>query len=220
MKILHVDTSITGPASVSRTLSAEIVEAERRLFPHAEVTVRDLAAQPLDHLSSTHLATAQGMAPEEARVRDDVAAGQSALEEFLAADLIVVGAPMYNFAVPSQLKAWIDRLAVPGATFRYTESGPEGLAGRKKVIIASSRGGFYGSGSPLEALDHQEAYLRAVFGFFGITDVTVVRAEGVAISEEGRAVAIDSARKEIARRDTAPIRSDQSSLLETFHGAS
>lgn len=198
MKILHVDTSITGPASVSRTLSTEIVEAQQRLHPDAQVTVRDLAAQPVDHLSSAHLAAAQGTAPEDARVRDDVAAGQSALEEFLAADIVVLGAPMYNFAIPSQLKAWIDRLAVPGATFRYTENGPEGLVGSKKLIIASSRGGFYGPGSPAEALDHQEAYLRAVFGFFGITDVTVVRAEGVAISEEARTTAIDSARGEIS----------------------
>ncbi|PRD43086.1 FMN-dependent NADH-azoreductase [Phyllobacterium phragmitis] len=198
MKILHVDTSITGPASVSRKLSAEIVEAALRRHPDAELTVRDLAAQQIDHLSSAHLAAAQGTAPENAQVREDIAAGRSALEEFLAADLIILGAPMYNFGIPSQLKAWIDRLAVPGATFRYTESGPEGLVGNKKLIIASSRGGFYGPGSPAEALDHQESYLRAIFGFFGITDVTVVRAEGVAISEQARATAIDSARGEIA----------------------
>lgn len=204
MKILHVDASITGPDSVSRSLSAEILEAERRQHPDAEVTIRDLAAQPIDHLSGAHLAAAQGTAPEDARVRDDVAAGQSALQEFLAADLIVLGAPMYNFAVPSQLKAWIDRLAVAGATFRYTESGPEGLASGKKVIIASSRGGFYSPGSPTEALDHQEAYLRAIFSFFGITDVTVVRAEGVAISEEARAAAISSAREEISGLGAIP----------------
>jgi FMN-dependent NADH-azoreductase len=219
MKILHVDTSITGPASVSRTLSAEIVEAERRLNPHAELTVRDLAAHPLDHLSGRHLAAAQGATPEDAAVRDDVALGQSVLDEFLAADVVVVGAPMYNFAIPSQLKAWIDRLAVAGVTFRYTESGSVGLAGGKKVIIASSRGGFYGPGSSLEALDHQEAYLRAVFGFFGITDVAVVRAEGVAISEEARATALDSARQEIASRSAALAGSGPSHLLQASHGA-
>lgn len=218
MNILHVDASITGPASVTRTLSAEIVEAERRLYPDAEVTVRDLAEQPLDHLSNKHLAAAQGAAPNDARVRDDVTAGQAALEEFLAADLIVVGAPMYNFGIPSQLKAWIDRLAVAGVTFRYTEAGPEGLAGGKKVIIASSRGGFF-AGLPAEALDHQEAYLRTVFGFVGITDVTVVRAEGVAIGEEARAAALDSARQEIARRSAVSAGAGHSHLLEANHGA-
>lgn len=193
MKILHVDASITGPASVSRTLSTEIVESLRRLRPDAELTVRDLAARPIGHLSGAHLLAAQGTQPEEVAVRDDLAAGQGALDEFLAADVVVVGAPMYNFAIPSQLKAWIDRLAVPGATFRYTENGPEGLAGGKKIIIASSRGGF-----PTEALDHQETYLRTIFGFFGIADITIVRAEGVALGEEARTKAIDGARGEIA----------------------
>lgn len=105
---------------------------------------------------------------------------------------------MYNFTIPSQLKAWIDHLAVPGATFRYTEKGPEGLAGSKKLIVASSRGGFYGPGTAAEALDHQETYLRAIFGFFGITDVTIVRAEGIALGEQARAKAIDGARGVIA----------------------
>lgn len=193
MKILHVDASITGPASVSRTLSAEIVRALRRLRPDAEVMVRDLAAKPIAHLSDAHLLAAQGSLPEEKAFRDDLAAGQGALEEFLAADIVVVGAPMYNFAIPSQLKAWIDRLAVPGATFRYTETGPEGLAAGKKVIIASSRGGVL-----TEALDHQESYLRTIFGFFGITDIAIVRAEGVALGEEAKASAIDGARGAIA----------------------
>jgi len=105
---------------------------------------------------------------------------------------------MYNFSIPSQLKAWIDRLAVAGKTFRYTENGPEGLAGGKKVIVASSRGGFYGPDSQAAFLDHQESYLRGVFGFFGITDVTFIRAEGVALGAEQREKAIDAAKSEIA----------------------
>ena len=193
MKILHVDTSITGRASVSRALSAEIVASLRRLQPEAEVTVRDLAAQPIGHLSDAHLLADQGAVPGEAAIQDDLAAGQAALEEFLAADIVVIGAPMYNFAIPSQLKAWIDRLAVRGVTFRDTDDGPQGLAKGKKVIIASSRGGF-----PSEALDHQETYLRTIFGFFGITDITTVRAEGVAFGEEAKASAIKGARCEIA----------------------
>ncbi|MDF2095367.1 FMN-dependent NADH-azoreductase [Aquibaculum arenosum] len=193
MKILHVDTSITGPASVSRTLSAEIIQSLKQKHPYAEVTVRDLAAKPIGHLSDAHLLAAQGAVPEEPVVVDDIAAGRGALEEFLAADIVVVGAPMYNFAIPSQLKAWIDRLAVPGATFRYTEAGPEGLAGGKKIIIASSRGGVFA-----EALDHQESYLRMIFGFFGITDISIVRAEGVALGDEAKVSAINEARGAIA----------------------
>jgi FMN-dependent NADH-azoreductase len=105
---------------------------------------------------------------------------------------------MYNFGVPSQLKAWIDRLAVAGKTFRYSEKGAEGLAGGKRVIVASSRGGFYGPQTPIAFLDHQENYLRGVFGFFGITDVTFIRAEGIALGPDQRAKAIEAAKSEIA----------------------
>jgi FMN-dependent NADH-azoreductase len=199
-KLLHVDSSILGAGSVSRELSAAIVADERRRDPSLAVTYRDLAVAPVGHLSGAHLAAFQGAAPETPTLAQDIAAGQSALEEFLAADIVVVGAPMYNFSVPSQLKAWIDRLAVAGKTFHYSEKGPVGLAGGKKVIVASSRGGFYGPGTAVEFLDHQENYLRGVFGFFGITDVSFIRAEGVALGVEHRAKAIEAARSEIARK--------------------
>ncbi len=198
MKLLHVDSSILGPGSVSRQLSAEIVAAEQRLHPGLQVIYRDLAIEPVGHLSGAHLAAAQGAAPEAADVRQDVAAGQAALEEFLAADIVVVGAPMYNFAIPSQLKAWIDRIAVAGKTFRYDETGVHGLAGGKKVIIASSRGGFYGPETQIAFLDHQETYLRNVFGFFGITDVTFIRAEGINLGPDQRAQSIAAAQTSIA----------------------
>jgi FMN-dependent NADH-azoreductase len=198
MKLLHIDSSILGPTSVSRTLSAEIVAAERQRHPGIEVVYRDLGAAPVGHLSGAHLAAAQGAVPEAATLQHDLAAGQAALEEFLAAEIVVVGAPMYNFAIPSQLKAWIDRLAIAGKTFRYTEKGPEGLAGGKTVIVASSRGGFYGPETPAAFLDHQETYLRSIFGFFGITDVTFIRAEGIALGADQRARAIEVARGEIA----------------------
>ena len=198
MKLLHIDSSILGAHSVSRTLSAEIVAAEQARLPGLEVTYRDLDAQPLGHLSGAHLAAGQGIAPDTADLQADVASGQAALEEFLAADIVVVGAPMYNFGVSSQLKAWIDRVAIAGKTFRYTEKGPEGLAGGKRVIVASSRGGFYGPGSATSALDHQETYLRGVFGFFGIDDVTFIRAEGIALGADQRAKALEDARREIA----------------------
>jgi len=199
MKLLHVDSSILGPGSVSRHLSASIVAQQQALHPDIEIVRRDLATDPVDHLTGLHLAAAQGAVPESGALQADVAAGQAALEEFLAADIVVVGAPMYNFGIPSQLKAWIDRLAVAGRTFRYGANGAEGLAGGKTVIIASSRGGFYGADSQAAFLDHQETYLRGVFGFFGITDIRFIRAEGIAMGEAQRQQAIDSAELEIRK---------------------
>ena len=142
MKLLHIDSNILGQGSVSRTLSAEVVAALRAGHPGIEVTYRDLSADPLAHLTSAHIGALQGAAVDPA-LEQDIAAGQSALDEFLAADIVVIGAPMYNFGIPSQLKAWIDRLAVAGKTFRYTGAGPQGLCGGKKVIVASSRGGVF-----------------------------------------------------------------------------
>jgi FMN-dependent NADH-azoreductase len=199
MKLLHIDSSILGAGSASRALSAQIVAAERRLHPDIAVTYRDLASQPVGHLSGAHLAAFQGASPEEVALLADIAAGQAALEEFLASDIVVIGAPMYNFGIPSQLKAWIDRLAVAGKTFRYTANGSEGLAGGKTVIVASSRGGFYGPETPIAFLDHQESYLRGIFGFFGITDVRFVRAEGLALGANQREKAMADAQGEIAK---------------------
>jgi FMN-dependent NADH-azoreductase len=198
MKLLHVESSILGQASASRALTAEIIGQLHRQDPTLEVTHRDLGSEPLLHLSTAHLAAAQGNLPDDPAIRHDVESGAQALEEFLAADIIVVGAPMYNFGVPSQLKAWIDRIAVAGKTFRYTPNGPEGLAKGKRVIIASSRGGFYGPDSPANSLDHQESYLRGVFGFLGITDITVVRAEGLNVGPEVRTKSLDAAKAHIA----------------------
>ena len=199
MKLLHVDSSIFGEGSVSRVLSAEVVAAQRALHPGIEVTYRDLAADPLGHLTAIHFAGLKGALPADRESVRDFAAGQAALNEFLVADVVVVGAPMYNFSIPSQLKAWIDRLAVPGKTFRYTKNGPEGLAGGKKVIVASSCGGFSGSETSHAFLDHQETYLRAVFGFFGVTDVIFIRAEGVNVGADQGAKSIETAKAEIGR---------------------
>ena len=198
MKLLHVDSSILGHGSVSRILSAEMVAALRAGRPDMDVTYRDLSAQPLGHLTAGHLGAPQG-APVEAGLQSDVAAGKAALEEFIEADVVVIGAPMYNFGIPSQLKAWIDRLAVAGKTFRYGAMGPEGLCGGKKVIIASSRGGVFSAGTPTAAFDFQETYLRALFRFLGITDVTFVRAEGVAMGPDARTKSIEAAKVEASR---------------------
>ena len=197
MKLLHVDSSILGQGSVSRDLSADVVKTFRGRNAGLSVDRLDLAATPIGHLTGAHLAAAQG-APVDDALKADVVLGQVALEQFLAADIVVVGAPMYNLGVSSQLKAWIDRISVAGKTFRYTENGPLGLCGGKKLVIASSRGGVYSAGSPAAAYDHQETYLRAAFGFLGITDITFVRAEGVAMGADARTAALASARKETA----------------------
>jgi FMN-dependent NADH-azoreductase len=198
MKLLHIDSGILGESSVTRRLSAGLVARWRKQIPELEVTYRDLAAEPIGHLTGT-LLMAQTIEPSQhgEELQKDLAISTKALEEFLAADVVVIGAPMYNFTIPSQLKAWIDRLAVNGRTFRYTAAGPEGLAGGKKVIIVSSRGGFYGPDTPLAAIDHQEPYLRAFFQFLGVTDIEYVRAEGVNISPERKQDAIAAAERAI-----------------------
>jgi len=156
-----------------------------------------LAETPIGHLTAAHLAAAQG-APLDDALKADFAIGQAALEEFLAADIVVIGAPMYNLGVASQLKAWIDRISIAGKTFRYGDHGPIGLCGGKKLVIASSRGGVYSAGSPAAPYDHQETYLKVAFGFLGITDITFIRAEGVAMGEEARNGAMASAKRETA----------------------
>ena len=181
MKLLHIDASALGSHSVSRGLTQSIVAELTRAEPGHTVSYRDLAAESLSH-----------WAPVADATDPSSVLGQALLEEFLAADTIVIGAPMYNFGIPSQLKAWIDRIAVAGKTFQYTANGPEGLAKGKRVIIASSRGGIYSAG-PAAGLDFQEPYLRAVLGFLGITDIQFIRAEGVNISADHKTQAVEAA---------------------------
>jgi len=193
MTLLHIDASILNEQSVSRQLTAAIVKRLAAAKPGTRVIHIDLAAEQVGHLSSAEFLAVQGVEPQGDDARQAVARNAKLLNDFLAADTLVVGAPMYNFALPTQLRAWLDRLAVPGKTFRYTENGAEGLAKGKRVIVASTRGGLYGEGTPHAFLDHQETYLRGFFGFLGITDISFVRAEGLAISPERRAAAIDAA---------------------------
>ncbi len=191
MKLLHIDAGITGPGSVSRQLSAAVVEALTRDAPGLEIVRRDLDADPIPHLDSRSVASLRpvdGAAPDAETART-----AGILDEFLAADVVVIGAPMYNFGIPSQLKAWFDRVLVAGRTFRYTAAGPEGLAGGKTVIVASARGGFYAPGAPQAAVDFHEPHIKALFAMMGIDDVTVLRAEGVAVSPEHRQAALDAA---------------------------
>jgi FMN-dependent NADH-azoreductase len=192
MKLLHIDSSVVGSHSVSRQVSAAIVGRLRQATPGLEVVYRDLASTPLSHLSGAHLAAAQGAAPEAA-LQQDLAAGRAVMDEFLAADIVVLGAPMYNFTIPSQLKAWIDRIVVAGKTFKYGAQGAEGLAGNKRVIIAVSRGGFYGAGSPAAAGEYVESYLRWVFGFIGVKNPKFISADGVQVGPEHREKAVAGA---------------------------
>ncbi|HEY4071288.1 MAG TPA: NAD(P)H-dependent oxidoreductase [Sphingomicrobium sp.] len=180
MTILHLDASINGENSASRAISRSVVDQLTVERGGADVVYRDLAADPLPHLTL------------------EAFADSSALDEFLRADTIVIGAPMYNFTLPTQLKAWIDRIVVAGKTFQYAANGPEGLAKGKRVIVALARGGFYNLGSPAAALEHLETYLRGVFNFIGI-EPEFVAADGLAVSPEQRDESIKLALGETAR---------------------
>ena len=180
MTILHLDSSINGENSASRVLSANILEQLKTAQWGEQIVSRDLAADPLPHLTL------------------DAFADTTVLDEFLAADTIVIGAPMYNFGIPSQLKAWFDRFGMAGKTVRYTETGREGLAGGKRVIIALARGGFYSKGTPTAEFEFVERYLKAAFNFLGI-EPEFVLAEGLAISPEHRANSIERALGETVR---------------------
>jgi FMN-dependent NADH-azoreductase len=202
MNLLHIDSSVLGPHSVSRKVSSAIVERLRQATPGLEVVYRDLSSTPLAHLSGSHLAAAQGAA-SSAEVQAELAAGQAVLDEFLAADIVVLGAPMYNFTIPSQLKAWIDRILVAGKTFSYGAEGARGLAGHKRMIVAISRGGFYGAGTPAAVGEHLETYLRWVFGFIGITNPEFILADGVQVGPDHREKALASALDAVTKLQAA-----------------
>jgi FMN-dependent NADH-azoreductase len=181
MKLLHIDSSALGEQSVSRALTAAVVARFAAEVPDLEAIRYDLDAEPLPHLTAAALAKAD---PAVAARAD------RALADFLAADVLVIGAPMYNFSVPSTLKAWIDRIAVAGKTFRYTAAGPEGLAKGKRAILAITQGGIHAAGG---ASDHQESYLVFLLNFLGVTDIEIVRAQGVNYSPKHREQALAAA---------------------------
>jgi FMN-dependent NADH-azoreductase len=178
--ILHIDSSINGDNSASRAISDRIVGQLKTAQWGEDVVYRDLAAEPLPHLTL------------------DAFADSSVLDEFLAADTIVIGAPMYNFTLPTQLKAWIDRIVIAGKTFRYTETGPEGLVKDKRVIVALARGGFYDANSPAASLEHLETYLRGIFNFIGI-EPEFLFADGLSVSPEQRELSVSTALGETLR---------------------
>ena len=198
MQLLHIDSAITGTASVSRQLTAQIVEAWKAKHPDTQISYLDLVADAPGHFTLDAMAprTGQTEGLSEAQQHEN-AVSERLVSQFLAADVVVIGAPFYNFSIPSQLKAWVDRIAQPGRTFRYTANGPEGLAKGKIVIIASTRGGIYSTSEAGQAMEHQESYLQTVLGFFGVSDVRIVRAEGVAMGDAAKAQALESAARDI-----------------------
>lgn len=199
MNILHLDSSILASTSVTRELSAAVVTHLQVTVPHASVTYRDLARDEIAHLSGPIAAGFRqtGTVDFDEATRHEHLLSEALLGEFLSCDVIVIGAPMYNFSVPSQLKAWLDRVAQVGRTFKYTETGPVGLVGGKQVIVVSARGGFYAEG-PLAQMDFQENYLKTFFGFLGIRDVYFIRSEGVSKGPQIKEAGIQCAHSVIA----------------------
>ena len=205
--ILHIDSSALGDRSVSRKLTAKVLSELKSAHPHATVVARDLAANPLPHLDG--LAIGAFFTPPDQRppvLAQAIKLSDDAVDELLKADIIVLGAPMYNFGIPSSLKAWIDHIVRAGRTFKVGPAGPQSLLPPgKKVIIVSSRGQVYTEG-PYTALDHQESYLKAILGFIGLHDVSFVRAEGMATGEAASQQALKKAETQLAeaiRRATA-----------------
>jgi FMN-dependent NADH-azoreductase len=192
--LLYINSSVRNEGSISRQVTGEFINKWKAARPGDNVIERDLAAQPLPHLNEETLGafftpTEQRSAAQSqaARLSDD------AVAQLVSADVIVIGAPMYNFSVSSGLKAWIDHVARAGLTFKYTESGPVGLLQGKKVYVFTSRGGVYSEG-PAKSLDFHETYLRGVLGFLGLTDVTFIHTEGLAMGEDAVASAIANTR--------------------------
>ena len=188
--ILVIDSAVSGEASVSKSLVREAVTALTDAAP-AEVLYRDLGRDPIPHLSEATLAGVRGEPSTEAELATR-ALSDALIAELRAADTIVVGAPMYNFSVPTSLRSWFDHVLRAGETFSYTEAGPQGLLPGKRVIVVESRGGLYSEG-PAQAIDFQEPYLRHLLGFMGLTDVTFVRAEKIGYGPDARTAAIADA---------------------------
>lgn len=213
-KLLHIDSSILGGNSVSRQLTAQIVAAWRASHPATEISYLDLAVDTPSHLSTESLGfrLPAGAGELNAVQKRENAISEALVAQFLASDVLVIGAPLYNFAIPTQLKAWIDRVAQVGRTFTYTDKGPVGLAGGKTVIIASARGGVYSTSDVGNAMEHQESYLKTVFGFFGVTDIRFVRAEGLAMGEAAKAAALAAAGIDVIAQTQAAANQAQAAL--------
>jgi FMN-dependent NADH-azoreductase len=197
--LLYINSSIRKQGSISRLISREFVDKWQAAHPDGVVIERDLAIDPLPHLTEQVMGAA--FTPEAQRSpaqSHDLERADAMIAELMAADVIVIGAPMYNFTVSSSLKAWIDHVARAGVTFSYTDKGPVGLATGKKVYVFTARGGVYSKG-PASAMDFQETYLRAVLGFIGLTDVSFIHSEGLAMGDAAVEAALSGSRSAIER---------------------
>lgn len=194
--ILVINSSVTGEESVSRLLVDAVVARLTHQNPTAKVTNRNLGQRPIPHLTTETLAGVRGEPSTEVERRSRALSDQL-ISELRTADTIVIGAPMYNFSMPTSLRAWFDHVLRAGETFSYSEAGPKGLLEGRRAIVVESRGGFYSEG-PAQALDFQEPYLRQLLGFIGITDVTFIHAEKIGYGPEARAAAIEAANVRIA----------------------
>ncbi len=201
--LLVLNSSASGEASVSRLLVEEAVAKLLARDPQASVIRRDLGADPVPHLTADAIVGIRGEPASEAQ-RATRALSDALVEELKAADIVVIGAPMYNFGIASTLKAWFDHVLRAGVTFRYTEAGPQGLLKGKRAIVVESRGGLYSEG-PAKPWDSQEPHLRTLLGFMGIGDVAFVRAEKLGFGPEAREQAIAGAKTELARVAEAPL---------------
>ncbi|MCB2084860.1 MAG: NAD(P)H-dependent oxidoreductase [Sphingomonadaceae bacterium] len=195
MQILRIDSAVTGANAISRKLTQAMTDHFMATNPGATLVERDLEKDPLPHIDQVTTGAIR-MPPEDHTPEMAAAypAERAVLDEFLASDVVIIGAPMYNFTVPTQLKAWIDRLGVPRVTFAYSETGPKGLAGGRRVIIASSRGGVYETGGPA---DFQEALLLGFFRFIGL-EAEIVRVQGIGFGPEALEKSMAEAMSQIA----------------------
>ena len=189
--VLVINSSANGAASVSGGLAARFVDRLRDSEPGLQVVLRDVGANPIPHLTAETVAAIKGT-PASASEVSARSLSDALIAELQAADLIVIASPMYNFGISSTLKAWFDHVLRAGLTFRYTESGPEGLLKGKKAVVIESRGGLYSEG-PAAAMNAQEAHIRTLLGFAGIDDVTFVLAEKLAFGPEAAEASIEAA---------------------------
>ena len=180
-QILMIEVSPRGKNSASRSVSDTLAARLTDLYPSAKLLCRDLAAQPLPHLDDTMLRAISTKDPAEAeRLRAAARLSDQLTDELLQSDLLVIATPMWNFGIPSALKAWIDLVVRPGRTFQYSDGGVLGLAKDKKAILVLASGGVFTEG-PWRSWDFVEPYLRQILGFIGIVDVRTVRIEGMNI---------------------------------------
>jgi len=202
-KILIVTSSALGSISASTRIADEYEALLRRANPDATVVRRDVGADPIPHLTAETVGAIRGSAETDS-ARRTLALSDMLIGELQAAELIVIASPMYNFGISSTLKTWFDHVLRAGITFRYTESGPEGLLTDKKAVVIESRGGFYSDG-PAAAMDSQEGHLRGMLAFMGVEDITFVRAEKLAFGPDAAAASIAGAIAELSNRTAGEL---------------